>query len=70
MYLLAIGMVFLSIFILGLFVDISPNDYKDGFITFTIHYVIGLIIFYINLWKYINKNNEYLKLIRTNKEIE
>lgn len=64
-YLLLIGLVFLAIWISGHFTDNAPSAYKDMFISVTIPYVIGAIVYYVSFFLQIKKANEvFLSLER------
>ena len=47
-YLALIGFVFLCIWIAGYFTENAPSAYKDMFVSVTIPYVAGAIVYYMN----------------------
>ncbi|WP_026662485.1 DUF6608 family protein [Butyrivibrio proteoclasticus] len=57
-YLVLIGFVFLGIWILGRFTETSPSAYHDMFVSVTIPYVIGAVVYYISFFLEIKKANE------------
>lgn len=57
-YLALIGFVFLGIWLLGHFTEMSPSAYHDMFVSVTIPYVIGAIVYYISFFMEIKKANE------------
>jgi hypothetical protein len=59
-YLLLIGLIFGGIWIGGHFTDNAPTAYRDMFISVTIPYVIGAVVYYISFFSQIKKANEVL----------
>lgn len=57
-YLALIGFVFLCIWIMGHFTDNAPSAYKDMFVSVTIPYVAGAIVYYISFFRQIKRANE------------
>lgn len=57
-YLALIGFVFLCIWIMGHFTEHAPSAYKDMFISITVPYVAGAIVYYISFFRQIKKANE------------
>ena len=57
-YLLVIGIVFLGIWIGGHFTENAPSAYRDMFVSITIPYVIGALVYYISFFYQIKKANE------------
>ena len=57
-YLLVIGIVFLGIWIGGHFTENAPSAYRDMFVSVTIPYVIGALVYYISFFYQIKKANE------------
>lgn len=57
-YLALIGFIFLCIWILGHFTENSPSAYHDMFVSVTIPYVIGAVVYYISFFLEIKKANE------------
>lgn len=63
-YLVLIGVVLLITWILGLYTDLHPNAYRDMFLPFTIPYIIGATIYYLNLFWEVKNANKILKNIK------
>jgi hypothetical protein len=63
-YVVAISLVCLSLLFIGLFDTLHPDSFKDAFITFTIPYVIGAVIFNISLRRDVQKTNQKLEQLR------
>ena len=59
-YLLLIGVIFGGIWIGGHFTENAPSAYRDMFISVTIPYVIGAIVYYVSFFMQIKKANEVL----------
>jgi predicted tellurium resistance membrane protein TerC len=57
-YLALIGFVFLCIWIMGHFTENAPSAYKDMFVSVTIPYVAGAIVYYISFFRQIKRANE------------
>jgi predicted tellurium resistance membrane protein TerC len=57
-YLALIGFVFLCIWIMGHFTDNAPSAYRDMFVSVTIPYVIGAVVYYISFFLQIKRANE------------
>ena len=53
-----IGFVFLCIWIMGHFTENAPSAYKDMFVSVTIPYVAGAIVYYISFFRQIKRANE------------
>ena len=60
-YLIAMGLVFMSIVISGFVSELHPDAYRDGFRSFTIPYIIGAIIYYGYLYYEAKKQNNLLQ---------
>ena len=60
-YLLLIGFVFAGIWIGGHFTENAPSAYRDMFVSVTIPYAIGAIVYYISFFWQIKKANEILR---------
>lgn len=65
-YIIAMGLVFLSIFIIGFFSEVNADGYKDAFISFTIPYIIGGGFYYISLFRSVVRQNKLLTEIQKN----
>ena len=64
-YVLVMGIVFLGIWIGGHFSENAPSAYRDMFVSVTIPYVIGAIVYYISFFLQIKKANQvFLNLDR------
>ena len=57
-YILVIGIIFAGIWIGGHFSENAPTAYWDMFISVTIPYVIGAVVYYISFFLQIKKANE------------
>ncbi len=63
-YLVLIGVVLLITWISGFYSDLHPNAYRDMFLSFTIPYIIGAVIYYLNVFWEVKKANQILKDIK------
>ncbi len=59
-YLLLIGVIFAAIWIGGHFTEYAPSAYKDMFVSVTIPYVLGAIVYYISFFMQIRRANEII----------
>ncbi|WP_026651997.1 DUF6608 family protein [Butyrivibrio proteoclasticus] len=57
-YLLLIGVVFAAIWIGGHFTENAPSAYRDMFVSVTIPYVVGAIVYYVSFFMQIRKANQ------------
>lgn len=65
-YVIAMGLVMLVVY-LGSFIEpVSEGGYKDVFVSFTIPYIIGAVIYYIEVFRYAHKQNQLLQEIKKN----
>lgn len=62
-YIIAMGLVFLTTYILSFFEEMGENGYRDIFLSFTIPYIIGAIIYYISLFRTAQRQNTLLTQI-------
>ena len=69
-YIVLIGVVMLITWIGGWFVELHHDAYRDMFLSFTIPYVIGVIIYYTAVFHEIKSANQALKEIKSRKETE
>ena len=69
-YILLIGVVMLITWIGGWFVELHHNAYRDMFLSFTIPYIIGVIIYYTADVHEIKSANQALQEIKSRKETE
>lgn len=63
-YVIAMGLVFLSIFLISLFSEIHVDAYKDAFTSFTWPYIIGAGFYYISLFRSVARQNKLLSEIQ------
>ena len=63
-YILLIGVVMLITWIGGLFSELHHNAYRDLFLSFTIPYIIGVIVYYTAVFHEIKSANQALKEIK------
>jgi len=68
-YIIAMGLVMLSIIISGIFEELHPNTYRDAFRSFTIPYVIGGTYYYFNVFYGAKRQNKILQEIKALKRI-
>ncbi len=62
-YLLLIGVIFAAIWIGGHFTDNAPSAYRDMFVSVTIPYVLGAIVYYISFFLQIKRANEIISRV-------
>lgn len=63
-YFLLIGTVMLLTWVSSLFEPLHEDGYRDMFVSFTVPYVIGAVIYYVSLFYEIRRANQTLKDIR------
>lgn len=63
-YILATGLVLLTVYITSFFEPVSPGGYKDLFVSFSAIYIAGAIVFYIATYCEIKKMNHLLDEIQ------
>lgn len=63
-YILLIGIVMLITWISGWFIELHQNAYRDMFLSFSIPYAIGVIIYYAAVFHEIKSANQVLKEIK------
>lgn len=63
-YILLIGVVMLITWVSGWFNELHENAYRDMFLSFTVPYVIGVIIYYAAVFHEIKSANQTLKEIK------
>ncbi|WP_105614662.1 DUF6608 family protein [Vallitalea okinawensis] len=66
-YGIALGLVFAVLFIEAQFVELHPDAYRDGFRSFTIPYIIGGSLYYIEVFRDAKMQNKLLQEIKSNK---
>ena len=67
-YLIALVLAGIALFIWNLFDEISGNGYLDFFVSFTVFYAIGAVIFYVMTYLETKKMNELLQDIQADKQ--
>ena len=67
-YLVALMLAGIALFIWNLFDEISGNGYLDFFVSFTVFYAIGAVIFYVMTYLETKKMNELLQDIQADKQ--
>lgn len=60
-YVLATGLAFFVVFLCSLVDEISPNGYRDLFLSFTALYILGAIVFYVWTYLDVKKMNKLLE---------
>lgn len=63
-YLIAISVVMLFTWIISFFEPLHENGYRDMFLSFTVPYIMGAVIYYISLFWEIRRANQTLEEIR------
>lgn len=63
-YVVLIALVMLITWIDGQFHPLHEDAYKDMFLSFTVPYAIGVVIYYISLLRQIKRANQSLKKIK------
>lgn len=67
-YVVALGLVMISVFLIGLISPVSEGGYKDIFISFTIPYIIGAFVYYVSVFHQAKCQNDLLQEIKRKKE--
>lgn len=67
-YVIAMGLVFLYVFIIGLFDPVADGGYWDIFRSFTIPYIIGAAVYYVSVFQEAKKQNAMLQEIKENRK--
>lgn len=62
-YVIAMGLVFLSVYIVSFFEQVSKDGYRDIFISFTVPYFIGGVVYYISLFRAAKRQDKLLEEI-------
>lgn len=57
-YLLLIGIIFAGIWISGHFTENAPSAYRDMFVSVTVPYVVGAVVYYVSFFLQIRRANE------------
>ncbi len=63
-YTLLVGCVMLITWVISFYSEVHPDGYMDIFLSFTIPYAIGAILYYVQLWKEVRKINQLLNNIK------
>lgn len=63
-YTIAISIIMIDIYMSGKFVDLHPDAYKDGFMSFTIPFIIGAFMYYFEVFYKVKKDNLLLQEIK------
>ena len=67
-YLVALMLAGIALFTWNLFDEISRNGYLDFFVSFTVFYTIGAVVFYVMTYLETKKMNELLQDIQADKQ--
>lgn len=63
-YMIAIGLVMLYVAFVGIFSPVSEGGYWDIFVSFTIPYLIGAVIYYISIFREARRQDALLQEIK------
>lgn len=63
-YIVAMSIVFASIYIGSWFTTVHPDGYRDAFRSFTIPYIIGAGVYYYHVFRAAKKQNALLQEIK------
>ena len=69
-YIIALSLVFLTMLIGGVFEPVAKGGYQDAFLSFTIPYVIGAVVYYIGVFQSVRRQNRLLQDIIKDKDDE
>lgn len=69
-YVIAMGLVMIYVFLVGMFDPVSEGGYWDIFVSFTIPYVIGAVVYYISVFHQARQQDALLQEIKEAKKIE
>lgn len=67
-YVVALELVMISVFLIGLISPVSEGGYKDIFISFTIPYIIGAFVYYVSVFYQAKQQDDLLQEIKRKKE--
>lgn len=67
-YLIAMGLVFFSIFIGSFFLEVAEHGYRDAFISFTVPYMIGGAFYYFSVFQTARRQNRLIQEIQSKTE--
>ena len=63
-YAVALALVMLVVFLIGLFEPVAEGGYKDFFVSFTIPYIIGAVIYYVSVFYTARQQNHLIDEIK------
>ena len=63
-YVIALGLVMLYVFLVGLVEPVAERGYRDIFISFTVPYIIGAVVYYISVFKQARQQDALLQEIK------
>lgn len=63
-YAAIIAIVMLEIWLMGFFTELHPNAYRDMFVSVTVPYIVGAIIYYLYLFWEVRKANSMIAEIK------
>lgn len=63
-YAAMIGLIMLGTWIQGFFAVLHPNTYRDMFVSFTVPYIIGAAVYYINVFREVKNANRIIAEIK------
>lgn len=63
-YAAMIGLIMLGTWIQGFFAVLHPNAYRDMFVSFTVPYIIGAAVYYINVFREVKNANRIIAEIK------
>lgn len=69
-YVIAMGLVMLVVYVGSFFEPVNKDGYRDVFISFTIPYMIGAAIYYIEVFRSAYRQNQLLQEIKKEAEQE
>ncbi len=69
-YIVALTLVMLVVFLIGLFSPVSEGGYMDIFVSFTVPYIIGAIIYYVSVFYTARQQNHLLDEIKELQKIK
>ncbi|WP_167954845.1 DUF6608 family protein [Anaerosporobacter faecicola] len=69
-YAIAMGLVMLTVAIGSLFSPVSKGGYHDIFLSFTIPYIIGAVIYYVEVFRSVHRQNRLLDEIQMQRKEE
>ncbi len=67
-YLLLVAIVVFLTWLTGFYSRLSPYAYRDMFLSFTISYIIGAIIYYYQVYQEVKKANQILENLKKRRQ--